>query len=103
MCRRNRPRLPNDKQTTETVMQNRLGHESHNRSAMRRFLPKYLYTLARAPYLFTVGVFSPAHRSLIFHMAKHLGMEMHTEDEKLPQEPLSAILKPQLDLTLLEP
>jgi len=72
-------------------------------SAVRRFLPKYLYALAATPFLFTVGVLSERHRFMIFQIAKHFGMKMPAEKELLPILPLSAVLTSKLDVTLLEP
>ena len=54
-------------------------------------------------YLFTVGVLSRNHRFLIFQIAKHFGMKMPAEAERLQVLPLSAVLKSRLDFTLLEP
>jgi imidazolonepropionase-like amidohydrolase len=71
--------------------------------AFRRFFPKYIYALAVTPFLFTAGVLSRRHRFLIFQIAKHFGMRMPTEEERLPVLPLSTILESNLDFTLLEP
>ena len=68
-----------------------------------RFLPKYVYALAASFFLFTVGIFRPRHRFLIFQIAKHFGMQMPMEEEQLPLLSLSDVLPGRLDLTLLEP
>jgi len=55
------------------------------------------------PFLFTAGVLSRRHRFLIFQIAKHFGMKMPAEAERLPTLPLDVVLTNKLDLTLLEP
>lgn len=72
-------------------------------AAMCRFLPKYLYAGLATTFLFTAGVFFRNHRFLIFQIAKHFGMKMPTEEQRLPILPLSAVLTSKLDFTLLEP
>ncbi|MDQ3116325.1 MAG: class I SAM-dependent methyltransferase [Verrucomicrobiota bacterium] len=72
-------------------------------AAIKRFLPKYLFALSVSPILFTVGVFSRRHRFLIFQIAKHFGMSMPTEKERLPTIALADVLPRKLGLTLLEP
>lgn len=71
--------------------------------AFVRFFPKYIYALTVTPFLFTVGVFSGRHRFLIFQIAKHFGMKMPTEEERLPILTLTSVLDSNIDLTLLEP
>jgi predicted O-methyltransferase YrrM len=71
--------------------------------ALRRFLPKYAYALAVMPFLFTAGVLCGRHRFMIFQIARHFGMKMPTENERLPIFPLSAVLTSKLEFTLLEP
>ena len=73
------------------------------RSAIARFLPKYLFAFFSNIYLFTLGVFSARHRFLIFQIAKHFGFKMPITEERLPILPLDAVLPRELRLTLLEP
>jgi hypothetical protein len=72
-------------------------------SSAKRFFPKYLYALCAGVYLFTFGVLSPRHRFLIFQIAKHFGMKMPAERERLPVLPLSEVLSSDLEMKLLEP
>lgn len=72
-------------------------------AAIKRFLPKYLLALSVSPFLFTAGVFFPRHRFLIFQIARHFGMTMATENERLPVMALSNVLPNNLGMTLLEP
>ena len=72
-------------------------------SAVKRFLPKYLFAAMMSIYLFTAGVFFRNHRFLIFQITKHFGMKMPVEDERLPILPLSAVLTNKLNFNLLEP
>src|SRR5260221_9343304 len=72
-------------------------------TTVKRFLPKYFYAGLSSLFLFTFGVFVERHRFLIFQIARHFGMKMPVEAERLPVLPLGSVLQSKLDLTLLEP
>ena len=41
-------------------------------SKIGRFVPRYFYALACAPYLFTIGALK--HRSLLYRISEHFGL-----------------------------
>ncbi len=71
------------------------------------FITRYLYGAFSCLYLFSAGILTPRHRHLIFEIFKHFGYPFPKQSApqapQIPQIDLSALIRCDTDIKLLEP